>query len=150
MRRTYQSSQLFKGLSVKENLFTAIRGVKRGRMTLFPVPGGHDDVIATHQLLNQVRLSGVADRKVADLSHGQQRQLEVGMVLAGEPRFILLDEPAAGLSPLEREELVDLLESLPRHIGFLIIEHDLEIALKIVDQVTVMNNGKVIASAAPP
>src|SRR3546814_416403 len=118
-------------------------------MTLFPVPGGHDDVIATHQLLNQVRLSGVADRKVADLSHGQQRQLEVGMALAGEPRFILLDEPAAGLSPLEREELVDLLESLPRHIGFLIIEHDLEIALKIVDQVTVMNNGKVIASAAP-
>src|SRR3546814_15859590 len=86
-------------------------------MTLFPVPGGHDDVIATHQLLNQVRLSGVADRKVADLSHGQQRQLEVGMALAGEPRFILLDEPAAGLSPLEREELVDLLESLPRQIG---------------------------------
>lgn len=146
MRRTYQSSLLFRELTVRDNLFIAVRGVKMGRMKLLPVPDGHADLVATRKLLDQVRLGGVADRKVAELSHGQQRQLEIGMALAGEFRFILLDEPAAGLSPREREELVELLENLPKHVGFLIIEHDLDIALKLVDYVTIMNNGRIVTS----
>jgi branched-chain amino acid transport system ATP-binding protein len=83
------------------------------------------------------------------LSHGQQRQLEIAMALAGAPRFILFDEPAAGLSPAERRELVALLNALPRHMGFIIIEHDLDIALKVVDRVTMMHNGKVIKEGTP-
>ena len=86
--------------------------------------------VATHDLLERVRLTHLADELVANLSHGQQRQLEIGMALAGAPRLILFDEPAAGLSPAERRELVALLRSLPEHMSFVLIEHDLDIALK--------------------
>ena len=90
----------------------------------------------------------IADERVADLAHGQQRQLEIGMALAGAPRLILFDEPAAGLSPAERRELVALLRSLPTHMSFVLIEHDLDIALRVVERVTVMHNGRVLRTAA--
>jgi branched-chain amino acid transport system ATP-binding protein len=96
-----------------------------------------------------VRLDHVADRLVSDLSHGQQRQLEIGMALAGAPRFILFDEPAAGLSPAERRELVQILGALPPHIGFIIIEHDLDVALRVAERVTVMHNGHVLKHGTP-
>lgn len=149
MRRTYQSSLLFKDLTVRDNIFAAVRGIKAGRMKVFPLSKDHSDVIDTEKLIGRVHLKDVADKKVVDLSHGQQRQLEIGMAMAGEPKFILLDEPAAGLSPKERDDLVRLLEGLPSEIGFVIIEHDLDIALKVVEQVTVMSNGKIIASESP-
>ena len=100
-------------------------------------------------LLERVRLSRVADQLVSSLAHGQQRQLEIGMALAGAPRLILLDEPAAGLSPAERAELVALLGSLPSHMGFILIEHDLEIALRVVSRVTVMHNGRILKHGTP-
>jgi branched-chain amino acid transport system ATP-binding protein len=96
-----------------------------------------------------VRLGSVADHPVASLSHGQQRQLEIGMALAGAPRLILFDEPAAGLSPGERGELVALLRGLPAHMGFILIEHDLDIALRVVDQVTVLHNARVLKHGSP-
>jgi ABC-type uncharacterized transport system ATPase subunit len=80
---------------------------------------------------------------------GQQRQLEIGMALAGAPRLILFDEPAAGLSPAERRELVALLSSLPAHMSFVIIEHDLDIALRVSQRVTVMHNGRVLRHGTP-
>ena len=86
--------------------------------------------VATQDLLERARLSHIADELVANLAHGQQRQLEIGMALAGAPRLILFDEPAAGLSPAERRELVALLRSLPEHMSFVLIEHDLDIALQ--------------------
>src|SRR4029453_1072388 len=91
----------------------------------------------------------VADQPVASLSHGQQRKLEIGMALAGAPRLILFDEPAAGLSPSERRELVALLTALPPHMGFVLIEHDLDIALRVVDRVTVPHNGRVLKHGTP-
>jgi branched-chain amino acid transport system ATP-binding protein len=96
-----------------------------------------------------VHLGRVADQPVSSLSHGQQRQLEIGMALAGAPRLILFDEPAAGLSPGERAELVALLNGLPAHMGFIIIEHDLDIALRVVQRVTVMHNGRVLKEGTP-
>jgi branched-chain amino acid transport system ATP-binding protein len=96
-----------------------------------------------------VRLTGVAHEPVSSLSHGQQRQLEIGMALAGAPRLILFDEPAAGLSPAERRELVALLTALPSHMGFIIIEHDLDVALRVVDRVTVMHDGRVLKHGTP-
>ena len=83
------------------------------------------------------------------LAHGQQRQLEIGMALAGAPRLILFDEPAAGLSPAERRELVALLRGLPAHMSYVLIEHDLDIALRVVERVTVMHNGRVLKSGTP-
>ena len=149
LRRTYQSSLLFRELTVRDNLFLAVRGTTRGRFSMRR-PAAHDpSLAAVEALLQQARLASVAQAPVAALSHGQQRQLEVAMALAGAPRMILFDEPAAGLSPAERRELVALLRSLPRHLGFVLIEHDLEIALGVAEQVTVMHNGRVIKHGTP-
>jgi len=100
-------------------------------------------------LLERVRLTHVADELVATLSHGQQRQLEIGMALAGAPRLILFDEPAAGLSPVERRELILLLSAFPAHMGFVLIEHDLDVALRVVERVTIMHNGHVLKHGTP-
>jgi branched-chain amino acid transport system ATP-binding protein len=145
MRRTYQSSLLFRDLTVRDNLFLAARGVTRNRYSFFR--SRNDSTV--DQLLERVRLTRVADQPVSALSHGQQRQLEIGMALAGAPRLILFDEPAAGLSPAERAELVALLGSLPAHMGFILIEHDLEIALRVVNHVTVMHNGRILKHGTP-
>jgi branched-chain amino acid transport system ATP-binding protein len=149
LRRTYQSSLLFRDLSVEDNLFLAVRGVARGRFSLLRTRVAHASRAATRDLLERVRLTGVAAQPVAVLSHGQQRQLEIGMALAGAPRLILFDEPAAGLSPAERRELVMLLTALPAHMGFVLIEHDLEIALRVVERVTVMHEGRVLKEGTP-
>jgi branched-chain amino acid transport system ATP-binding protein len=142
LRRTYQSSLLFRDLTVRDNLFLALRGVTRNRYSFFRQTADTD-------LLARVRLTHLADRLVSSLSHGQQRQLEIGMALAGAPRLILFDEPAAGLSPAERAELVALLRSLPSHMGFILIEHDLDIALRVVERVTVMHNGRILKEGTP-
>jgi branched-chain amino acid transport system ATP-binding protein len=149
LRRTYQSSLLFRELSVRENLFLAVRGVSSGRFDLRRARADHSSTLATVDLLERTRLSHIADERVGNLSHGQQRQLEIGMALAGAPRLILFDEPAAGLSPAERRELVTLLTSLPTHMSFVLIEHDLEIALRVVERVTVMHNGRVLRTGTP-
>ncbi|MDR7095341.1 ABC transporter ATP-binding protein [Hydrogenophaga laconesensis] len=149
LRRTYQTSLLFRQLSVRDNLFLAVRGVAGGRLSLVRAARGGPSPHAVETLLSMGRLDTIADTLVADLSHGQQRQLEIAMALAGSPRLILFDEPAAGLSPVERRELVALLRGLPRHIGFLIIEHDLDIALTVTEQVTVMHNGRVLVHGTP-
>ena len=109
----------------------------------------HPSRAATEDLLHRIRLAHIAEEPVSVLSHGQQRQLEIGMALAGAPRLILFDEPAAGLSPAERRELVQLLGALPRHMGFVLIEHDLEIALRVVERVTVMHDGRVLKHGTP-
>jgi len=149
LRRTYQSSLLFRDLTVRDNLFLAVRGVASGRFSVWRPRGDHASVVATQELLERSRLSHIADERVANLAHGQQRQLEIGMALAGAPRLILFDEPAAGLSPAERRELVALLTSLPAHMSFVLIEHDLDIALKVVERVTVMHNGRVLRHGTP-
>jgi branched-chain amino acid transport system ATP-binding protein len=145
LRRTYQSSLLFRELSVRDNLYLAVRGVTRKRFSFLRQRSNSQ----VESLLDRVRLRAVADQPVSSLSHGQQRQLEIGMALAGAPRLILFDEPAAGLSPAERTELVALLRGLPAHIGFILIEHDLDIALRVVDRVTVMHNGRLLKEGSP-
>ena len=149
LRRTYQSSLLFKDLSVRDNLFLAVRGVGNGRFSMWRAGAGHASQLATDDILHRVRLAHLKDELVGNLAHGQQRQLEIGMALAGAPRLILFDEPAAGLSPAERRELVALLRGLPAHMSFVLIEHDLDIALRVVERVTVMHNGRVLKHGTP-
>jgi branched-chain amino acid transport system ATP-binding protein len=149
LRRTYQSSLLFRELTVRDNLFLAVRGATRGRFNMRRPAASDPSRRATDELLQQVRLQAVAATRVAELSHGQQRQLEVGMALAGAPRLILFDEPAAGLSPAERRELVLLLSALPAHMSYIIIEHDLDVALRVAERVTVMHNGRVLKHGTP-
>jgi branched-chain amino acid transport system ATP-binding protein len=149
LRRTYQTSLLFRELTVRDNLFLAVRGVNNARFSLFRPRSDGPEQAAVAALLAHGRIDNIANSKVGDLAHGQQRQLEIAMALAGSPRLILFDEPAAGLSPAERRELVTLLTTLPRHIGFVIIEHDLDIALTVTEFVTVMHNGKVLVHGTP-
>jgi len=149
LRRTYQNSMLFRGLTVLDNLYLAVRGVARHRFSLRRP--GRDDATMTsaRELLHTAHMDRLADTPVADLAHGQQRQLEIGMALAGAPRMILFDEPAAGLSPAERRELIEILTALPAHIGYIIIEHDLDVALRVVNRVTVMHNGTLFKEGSP-
>ena len=149
LRRTYQISLLFRGLSVLDNLFMAVRGVTRRRFSLRR-PGPSDPSLrAARELAHAVHLDHLIDVPVAELAHGQQRQLEIGMALAGAPRLVLFDEPAAGLSAAERRELIDILTALPEHIAYVIIEHDLDVALRVVERVTVMHNGVVLKHGTP-
>jgi branched-chain amino acid transport system ATP-binding protein len=149
LRRTYQSSLLFRNLTVRDNLFLATRGVSRGRFSFVRPRAGHPSRVATQDLLERIRLAHLADRLVSELSHGQLRQLEIGMALAGAPRLILFDEPAAGLSPAERRELVALLSAFPPHMGYVLIEHDLDIALRVVERVTILHNGRLLKEGTP-
>ena len=100
-------------------------------------------------LLEAVHLDALAATRVGALSHGEQRQLEIALALAGAPRFILFDEPAAGLSPSERADLVEILNGLPAHIGYIIIEHDMDVALRVAESVTMMHNGQVFKEGTP-
>jgi branched-chain amino acid transport system ATP-binding protein len=149
LRRTYQISQLFTGLTVIDSIFVACRGVSRGRLSLFR-PGEHDATMEqARAIAHLVHLDDIRETPVATLSHGQQRQLEIALALSGAPRFILFDEPAAGLSPGERRDLVAILNALPAHIGYIIIEHDLDVALRVSSYVTMMHNGRIFKEGAP-
>ena len=149
LRRTYQISLLFSGLSVIDNVYLACRGVSRGRYSL--VRPKRDDTLmqSAEDLIQAVHLTGVRDTRVEALSYGQQRQLEIALALAGAPRFILFDEPAAGLSPTERRELIDILTGMPKHIGYIIIEHDMDVALRVAESVTMMHNGRIFKEGSP-
>ena len=149
LRRTYQISALFPGLSVEDNVTLACRGVARGRFS-FVRPQRTDSLVhAAETLIEAVHLASIKSKLVAELAYGQQRQLEIALALAGAPRFILFDEPAAGLSPAERAELIEILSSLPGHIGYIIIEHDMDVALRVVESVTMMHNGRIFKEGSP-
>jgi branched-chain amino acid transport system ATP-binding protein len=149
LRRTYQISSLFTGLSVMDNVYLACRGVSRNRFSL--IRPRRDDALvhAAEGLVDAVHLRAEKDRIVGELAYGQQRQLEIALALSGAPRFILFDEPAAGLSPTERRDLVNILTSLPSHIGYIIIEHDMDVALRVVESVTMMHNGRIFKEGKP-
>lgn len=149
LRRTYQISQLFPALSVFDNVFIACQGVSTGRFS-FARPRVKSALLSSaDELVSMVNLADVRDTLVAELSYGQQRQLEIAMALAGAPRFILFDEPAAGLSPTERTYLVNILLGLPSHMGFIIIEHDMDVALRVASSVTMMHNGRIFKEGSP-
>lgn len=99
--------------------------------------------------LDQVGLAGVANRPAGHLSHGQRRQLEIAMALAGRPRLLLLDEPAAGLSAAEVHRLVELLAELPRSVAVLLVEHRLDLVYALADMVTVLHDGRRVSTGPP-
>jgi branched-chain amino acid transport system ATP-binding protein len=149
LRRTYQISLLFGGLSVADNVDPACRGVSRNRFSLLRPRRGDPLPDAQRRIDRSVHLAEVRQKLVSELSYGQQRQLEIALALAGAPRLILFDEPAAGLSPTERAELIAILTNMPPHIGFIIIEHDMDVALRVAQRVTMMHNGRVFKEGTP-
>lgn len=147
--RTYQTSLLFNGLTVADNLLIALRGARPNRFSLRLPRAADGQWVEVRELAERVRLTHMLARTVDQLSHGQRRQLEVGMALACRPRLLMLDEPAAGLSPAERPELSRLLAALPRTLTLILIEHDMDVALPVSDIVTVMKDGEVMVEEPP-
>ena len=150
LARTFQITNLFGQLSVAENMRLAARGLSPSKFSLF----GEDRLTdaqskSVHKALGASNLLGREHVLVKEMSYGEQRQLEVAMALVGTPRLLLLDEPAAGLSPAERSALADIIRALPRDLTVILIEHDMDLALALVDYVTVMQNGKVIVESDP-
>jgi branched-chain amino acid transport system ATP-binding protein len=147
--RTYQKTRLFAGLTVEDNLYLAQTGKQHRHLSLWR--GARDAELRARasEAARQVWLGEQLHSEVGDLSHGQQRQLEVGMALVTEPDLIMLDEPASGLSRGERERLIELLENLPVDTTLLLIEHDMDVALKVADSVVVMADGEKVAAGTP-
>jgi branched-chain amino acid transport system ATP-binding protein len=148
--RTYQITQVFPQLRVIENVMLAVLGSRPSKFRMMrSAMGDADAVRKAEETLERVGLDGLGDSLAAELGHGQQRQLEVGLALAGEPKLLLLDEPAAGLSGTDRGAIRDLVAGLPEEITVLLIEHDMELALGLADRVTCLHNGAAVAEGTP-
>jgi branched-chain amino acid transport system ATP-binding protein len=149
LSRTFQTSKLFLGLTVEDNLYLALLGVRGGHLRL--VRTGRDAEMRerARSVAAAVGLEGTLDRQVGELSHGEQRQLEVGVARATDPKLMMLDEPAAGLSRAERVRLTGLLLDLDPAITLILIEHDMDVALRVAEWVTMMHNGSVLVEGTP-
>lgn len=150
LARTYQISQLFLHLTVEQNLFLATSANQNMEFHLFrPWRRYHAEQEWVHQVAEQVGLAEHLHSTVSELSHGLQRQLELGMAMAMRPQLLMLDEPAAGLSPTERITLISLIKNLPREVTLVLIEHNMELVLDLADRITVLNRGIVLAEGTP-
>jgi branched-chain amino acid transport system ATP-binding protein len=150
LARTYQQSRVFTGLTVEDNIYLAVLGGRTGHV--FPFRSAKRDAplrAKAREAAGDVRLSHRLNTLVDELSHGERRQLAIAMARAMEPKLMMLDEPAAGLSPAERQTLTELLLALPSHVTLLLIEHDMDVALRVADWVTMMHEGRVIAEGTP-
>ena len=150
MSRTFQITNLFPNLTVRENMQLAVRGLSPRKYSLFgsaALDAGESANVDSAIALS--RLDQRLDVLVKEMSYGEQRQLEMAMSLVSRPKLLLLDEPAAGLSPAERVIVSDIIRSLPRDLTMVLIEHDMELALSLVDRVTCLNNGKFLVEASP-
>lgn len=148
--RTFQITNLFKEMSVLDNVRVAARGGKSSARVFWRPQARHDSVCQRAEAaLASVDLLKRSADTVEDLSHGEQRQLEIAMALVCEPKLLLLDEPAAGLSAAERKTLRQLIEDLPRDIPILLIEHDMTLAMGLTDRVMCMENGNHVVTGTP-
>jgi branched-chain amino acid transport system ATP-binding protein len=146
LARTYQITNLFPSLTVLQNVQLAAQALAPARFAMLRPLGRFGELEArAREALAAVGLSDRAGAAVRHLSHGEQRQLEIALALAGRPRVLLLDEPAAGLSQAEAQLMTALLHRLDPAITLLIIEHDMDIALEVAREVTVLHYGRVIA-----
>jgi branched-chain amino acid transport system ATP-binding protein len=151
LTRTYQTSALFDTLTVAQNMYLGVIG-PAGSRHFDMLRLAEKDIAHQERALQVIEVVGLGDRvttSTGDLSHGERRQLEVGLAIAYKPRLVMLDEPASGLSPEERQSLIDLLNSLEQDITLLLIEHDMEVAFNVSEHVTVLHDGRVIVEGTP-
>jgi branched-chain amino acid transport system ATP-binding protein len=148
--RTYQVTSLFGGLTVEQNVVMALLSRRRSRHCFWRRLRLDDALEArVGSLLSGVLLADRRDDVVALLSHGEQRQLELAVALAGDPDVLLLDEPAAGLSGPERAMLAEVIGALDRDLTLLIIDHDIDLVFGMAERAVCMDNGVVIADGSP-
>jgi len=142
LARTYQITNLFPRLTALDNCLLAVQALSPAKFHLHRYPAFHQ---RARRVLDAVGLADKEDEAVRNLSHGEQRQLEIALALAGSPRLLLLDEPTAGLSPAESHAMTALLKDLDPAITVLVIEHDMDVAFALTDRITVLHYGKVVA-----
>ena len=148
--RTFQITTLFGGLPVEENLRLALRGQSSRKFSMFG--SGASDAGETEAVDRALESCGLTARRgtlIRTLSYGEQRQLELALALVGRPKMLLLDEPAAGLSPAERVHMAEVIRGLSRDLTVVLIEHDMDLALGLADSVTCLHNGQVLVEGAP-
>jgi branched-chain amino acid transport system ATP-binding protein len=150
--RTFQVTEIFPELTVRENLRIAIESTSGHRLRVW-LSRRHDSEVRSRisELLELAGLSEKADRMVGELSHGDQRATEIMMSLALEPRLLLLDEPTAGMSDRETYGIAELVHRLhrERHLTIILIEHDMRVIFHLADRITVLAEGATLAEGPP-
>lgn len=144
--RSFQIVELFPELTVRENLRLAVRDESQTVRSVF---GDRDYDDRIEEIAGTVMLDDVVDRVASNLSHGEKRYLDIGMVLALDPNLILFDEPAAGLNQSEFETLESILTDLRGEYTMLIVEHNVEFVTGIVDRLTVLHRGRILVEGTP-
>jgi branched-chain amino acid transport system ATP-binding protein len=149
LARTYQQSRMFGGLSVEDNIYLSVVGVSGGHLR--PVISRRDSEFRERAgaAARRAAIDHKLSELVGSLSHGEHRQVALAVALAAEPKMMMLDEPASGLSRGERGLLTDLLLALGREITLIVIEHDMDVALRVAERVTMMHDGRVIVEGTP-
>ncbi len=148
--RTFQITNLFPQLTVEENVRLAVRGLAARKYSLLGAglaQAGEREAIET--ALENAQLVSRQHELTRTLSYGEQRQLEMAMALVQAPKLLLLDEPAAGLSPAERVRMAEVIGKLPRTLTLILIEHDMDLALGLVDYVSCLHFGKILVEGTP-
>jgi branched-chain amino acid transport system ATP-binding protein len=149
LARTYQQSRMFLGITVEDSIYLSILGTAGGRLRPVGLPRDGEMRERARQAAGRVAMDHKLDELVGNLSHGEHRQVAIAMALASEPRLLMLDEPASGLSRGERQLLTELLLGLDREITLILIEHDMDVALRVAEYVTMMHDGHVIVEGTP-
>jgi branched-chain amino acid transport system ATP-binding protein len=148
--RSYQKTNIFAGFSALENCRLAAQSRQPRPLNWLRTALSYEDIVKrARRALEQVGLSHRADETALAFSHGEQRQLEIAMCLATDPQLLLLDEPLAGMGTEESQQMVQLISHLAKTHAVLLIEHDMDAVFQLAKVLTVMVDGKVLASGAP-
>ena len=150
MARTFQVTSLFPKLTVLDNVLLAIQGLRSTKFVMWRFMSSYTDIYdKARELLDGVGFLDRKDVEVRNLSHGEQRQLEIVLGLASDPRILLLDEPAAGLSSGESAEMAQFLRKLDPKLAILLIEHDMDVVFDVADQISVLHFGEILETGTP-
>jgi branched-chain amino acid transport system ATP-binding protein len=145
--RTFQITNLFPNLTVLQNVLLAAQGLERTKYVMYlPISSYSHLYEKSERFLKEFELWEKRDILVKNLSHGDQRQIEICLALVGQPRLLLLDEPTAGLSPAETLSFTTMLKKLDPDMTILLIEHDMDVAFEFAENITVLHQGSLIAS----
>lgn len=145
--RKFQRPTVFEDQSVSDNLLLALKK-SRGPFSVLTFRASGEDADRIEELASEIGLTSALGRKAGELSHGQKQWLEIGMLLAQEPRLLLIDEPAAGMSPAEREHTTDLIRAAAKTRAVVVVEHDMEFVRRLDCKVTVLHEGSVLAEGS--